>query len=655
MRQPETTERSWRRTVARTALTLYMGTFFVLVALATTASGVRAAGGQVEIASAGPLTRIITSGDLNCQVAHAADVSFEFFGGELGACGTFVSIDGTLFGPESVPSGSFTLTPWTPVSQQPATGSGSRGDPFRIVTTVEAPGTGVRVEQTDSYVIGDESYRTDVRLSAPAERRVIVFRAGDCYLQDSDVGFGRVDGDSPACVIDPTRQSRIQQWEPITPDSRHAVGQYSNIWNMVDQQSSFPNTCECDQAVDNGAGLSWEVTIPGGGEVTVSHLTYFSPQGRRTSTSFVASVPGPAEINLDPLVLASSAALAAGVVLVVPFPAALFNSTLEENYAEVTSWTGRVSRRVGGFFVRLATAIRRRVSRPAAGAAVAPENAAGIEPAATDDGAPSFWQTRAGFVAFIALSAFVYCLLDPTFGFSLDAVTTFLGLLLGLVLTLLTYAIPFWILGRRAGVSTTLSVLPGTIFIAIACVVISRLANFQPGYLYGLIIGFGFSRELAKLEMGRIEAIVTVVGLAASVVAWIALPGIRATPGGSPILEAALVTVVVAGLEGALFGMLPMKFLPGERVRAWNARFWMVLIGVAAFAFFHILINPQSGYLAETTRQSMWTVVALLVGFGVLSVGFWAYFRFRGPRGGQPEAMPPDDPPTDTLASEPGV
>ena len=41
-------------------------------------------------------------------------------------------------------------------------------------------------------------------------------------------------------------------------------------------------------------------------------------------------VAGPTDISLDPVVIATSVAAAAGVVLLVPFPAALFNSTLEE-------------------------------------------------------------------------------------------------------------------------------------------------------------------------------------------------------------------------------------------------------------------------------------------------------------------------------------
>ena len=616
-----------------------------------------------EIASEGPLTRVIITGDLNCQVAHEADASLEFFGGDLGACGTFMAAGGTLFGPVDIPSGAIGQTGWTPVSQTPVSGAGRVGDPFRIVTVVEAGESGLRVEQTDSYVIGEESYRTDLRVinDGAGEQQVVVFRAADCYLQDSDVGFGRVDNGAPACVISQASDARIEQWVPISPGSRFVEGAYSSVWQLVSAQQPFPDTCLCDQSVDNGAGLSWEATVAGGGSVTLSHLTFFSPEGRRAETTIRASVPGPDQITLDPVIVASSVALAAGVVFVVPFPAALFNSTLEQNYAEVSGWWRRLTGRVGRGVNRSAAWAGGQVRNARRGSAAPPtpdSSGAAAGGAAAPQGVPeeeqrAFWQTRAGMATFIGLSALLYCLLDPTFGISVDSLGTFLGLALGLLLTLATYAIPLFILSRGTDFGMTGRVLPGTLLIAVICVVVSRVANFQPGYLYGLIIGFGFTRELSKVEEGRLAGIATATGLAAAIVAWLLLPVVRAGSGvgiAGIILETALVTVVVAGLEGALFGMMPLRFLPGERVRAWNSRFWMGLVGVAAFAFFHILLNPSSGYLAETERTSMATVIGLLVVFGIGSVLFWGYFRYirRTPGSSPPSAAPPptgDQPP----------
>jgi hypothetical protein len=48
-------------------------------------------------------------------------------------------------------------------------------------------------------------------------------------------------------------------------------------------------------------------------------------------------------------------------------------------------------------------------------------------------------------------------------------------------------------------------------------------------------------------------------------------------------------------------------------------------------------MNPGSGYLADKTRTPMLTIVVLLAFFGLGSVVFWAYFRFR-PGHGVPAA-----------------
>ena len=617
-----------------------------------------AAAADGEIASDGPLTRIIITPDLNCQVAHQDDISFEFFGDAVGACGTFLAVGGSLYGPASVPPvGLVGSDAWTPVSQSAVTGSGSGGDPFRLVTIVDAGDIGIRLEQTDSYEVGEESYRTDVRISncGAADERAILYRAGDCYLQDSDTGFGRVDEGAPACVISQASDARIEQWVPITAGSRYFEGGYSDVWEQVASGESFPDQCLCDEAVDNGAGLSWEVVIPAGGSVDISHLTFFSPEGRQPETTLRDSVPGPADISLDPVVIATSAAIAAGVVLFVPFPAALFNSTLEEHYAEVMAAVARLR--------ALAVTPRGgpRGARPASGSEQAVAACAGrpdtpppAPPAARKRAAAGrrfSWTRRSGGrrSASSPSSWSARCCTPPSirrFGFDAGSLATFLGLAVGMSAMLLAIAIPQLIGARRLGVGATVRALPATLLIAAVCVVISRVAEFQPGYLYGMIIGIAFSRQLAKADAGKIDAVAAAGALAVAVVAWLLLPAVRAggtaedQPFMAALLESAFATVVVAGLEAAAFAMMPLRFLPGERVRGWNQRAWIALLGIAMFGFCHILLNPSSGYLADTTRTSLFTVILLLVAFGGGSVLFWAYFRFR-PRPRPDVSTPP--------------
>jgi len=663
---------------------------------------------QQEIASTqGPLTRIIVTDDLNCQVAHRDDTEFELFGSEAGACGTLLAVGGTVYGPTDIPAGSFGQTPWRPISQSAVTGSGSSGDPFKITTVVEASGTGLSVQQVDSYVVGSQSYRTDVTITnaGNAEATGILYRAGDCFLQESDVGFGRVDSGAPACIVDPSIGQRIEQWTPLTPGSHYFEGGFEEVWSIVSLQQQFPDRCECDQDQDNGAGLSWPVSVAPAQAVTFSQDTFFSPQGREpVEQSFTNSVPDPTQISLDPIVVAQSVAVAAGVVFLVPFPSALFNSTLEENYDEVMGGIHRVrrwlARRFAAFRAWLARKFAERQAQqataktaasaqaaqwaqqpssvtpaepqptaeppaapqqPAAeptptGSQPAPESleqvivppttaaeAAPIlaQPVSTELGgeadavtARDVWRTPLGILGFIVLSALLYSFLDPTFGLSLNSLATFLGLSIGLFVILVAYGLPLILFARNVRLQLIVRALPVTLLVGVMCVLISRFASFQPGYLYGLIVGFFFATSLARDQEGKAEATAAGTSLVVALVAWVSLTFLRPAAGGqadfvTATLQAATVTIVVAGLENAVFAMLPLRFLPGSAVFNWDRRVWAVLIGVGILGFAHVLLNPTAGYLADTTRTSFFTLIGLLVVFGLASVVFWAYFRFR--------------------------
>ena len=58
----------------------------------------------------------------------------------------------------------------------------------------------------------------------------------------------------------------------------------------------------------------------------------------------------------------------------------------------------------------------------------------------------------------------------------------------------------------------------------------------------------------------------------------------------------------------------------------------MVLYAFTLFGFVHILLRPSTGYVADTRESPTVVVVGLFIAFGIFSVAFWAYFRFRSPR-----------------------
>lgn len=256
--------------------------------------------GPGVITSTGPLSRIETTPDLACAVDHVAGADPQFFGGT--GCMTAVSwaLPGqpsSITTPAGVPGAEAIVGAderFVPVSQT-ATGSGTEADPFRVVTVARYLNGLLDVTQTDTYVVGEESYRTDIDVAngsifGPLSGQV--YRAADCNLQDSDFGFGRYDSStgSIACrgVVDPTDPSpqpgdRIVQWSPITPGSSYFEGSAEELWTAVSTRSQLPNTCRCGSGeadyVDNGAGLSWQLSIPSFSSARVSFVTTFSPAG----------------------------------------------------------------------------------------------------------------------------------------------------------------------------------------------------------------------------------------------------------------------------------------------------------------------------------------------------------------------------------------
>jgi hypothetical protein len=59
---------------------------------------------------------------------------------------------------------------------------------------------------------------------------------------------------------------------------------------------------------------------------------------------------------------------------------------------------------------------------------------------------------------------------------------------------------------------------------------------------------------------------------------------------------------------------------------------WALLFGLGVFAFVHVLIGPQSGYLAELAPAGLVAALTVFAGFALLSFGVWGYFRFRPSR-----------------------
>src|SRR5205085_10181492 len=123
-------------------------------------------------------------------------------------------------------------------------GAGTAASPYKVTTVVDAGTSKVRLTQTDTYVVGQQGYRTDIALEnkALSSTNVVVYRAGDCYVNNDDKGFGQVDTATGAvsclgATTSPsgahTPNSRLEQWLPVTSGSKYLESSYSAVWAAV--------------------------------------------------------------------------------------------------------------------------------------------------------------------------------------------------------------------------------------------------------------------------------------------------------------------------------------------------------------------------------------------------------------------------------------
>lgn len=254
-----------------------------------------------SIISTGPLTRISIGSDLTCQVRFLGDRLLELYPPDrpLGSCGTLMAVDGkTLYAPnfKAIARGQVrptdagatwglgTYVPFEPVSQSAITGDGTVDRPWTLTTEVRAGDTGLLLRQVDTYIARDAGYRTDVTVTNTGRfaRGLVLYRAADCYLQESDFGYGFIGrAGTVACTRTPDNlpPDRVEQWVPLSAGGHFVEDSFEGVWNAVGTKRSFPDTCRCGTNIDNGSGISWYLELPPGRSATRSNILSFSAEG----------------------------------------------------------------------------------------------------------------------------------------------------------------------------------------------------------------------------------------------------------------------------------------------------------------------------------------------------------------------------------------
>ncbi len=293
------------------------------------------------------------------------------------------------------------------------------------------------------------------------------------------------------------------------------------------------------------------------------------------------------------------------LLLLIGFPSELFNNTLEEHH-----------QRIFGRFAALRTRFRRAQSTWRRPGSTAPRLPSGV-----------------GFIAFAVAGGAIYSLLDPGLGWNQESFALFLGLMTALAVGTLAFELPVLIYQRRAGSRGRIRALPQSMVAGGGLVLASRLLSFQPGYAYGIIAGYEAEDDgLPPEQQGRAIALGALSALTVAVGAWFAWGAIDTSAEDSArfallVLDAALAAIVVSGIQGVTFTLLPLSFMDGDAVMAWSRPVWAVLQGLAGFALFYIVLRPQSGFVDFDSSTPVFAMLVAFTGFSLFSILFWAYWR----------------------------
>jgi hypothetical protein len=200
-------------------------------------------------------------------------------------------------------------------------------------------------------------------------------------------------------------------------------------------------------------------------------------------TAFVSSLHSPSQVPRTLKDLGISALVALVLLAIVVFPSELFDSTLSENYDEVCGW------------FRFAAPIARPFRRVGPGAVT---------------------------VIVMGVAAALYGLLSPGFGLDAASMAAFVGMVLSLLVVAVLFSVPAMVhMRRRFGEWGSLDALPAGLAVAAGCVALSRALHFQPGYIYGVLVGVAFATQVSEEEDGRLAAMSTVTMLIGGLIAWV--------------------------------------------------------------------------------------------------------------------------------------
>ncbi|MFE5672080.1 hypothetical protein ACFQ58_10800 [Agromyces sp. NPDC056523] len=359
---------------------------------------------------------------------------------------------------------------------------------------------------------------------------------------------------------------------------------------------------EPESEADDASTASPEATTPSAGADDTAAPTESSgvppidptgepvPPSAWSSPSRLGHLALITEAGIAPLQLSIAAALTLILVLLVAFPTALLNSAIDE------------------------LANRRKRAGP---------------PPTTPAHLSGWWKAGVTVLAAGVISSFVH----PDFGLNAQSLRITASLLIAFAVdVVIGWSILVWMVRRTTpGVSAWFTFKPWTLLIVAGAVVLTRLTEFEPAIIFGLVAGVTFSTSIEFRKKAPASLISLGYAFAIGLLAWVTYSVIALVVEGEGIsgtvfLKEVLSSFAIAGVAALPIVLVPLRGLPGYEIYRWRRVIWGIAYFIALFTFFVIMMPMPFSWLGITKPLAAW--VGLYVAYSATALAIWMAVHF---------------------------
>jgi hypothetical protein len=253
------------------------------------------------------------------------------------------------------------------------------------------------------------------------------------------------------------------------------------------------------------------------------------------------------------------------------------------------------------------------------------------------------------FVGIVVLYGLITSLLDPGWKpFTMAGVFLFVSMALANGLIGMADDLAQWFTARRWGLTATMRVRPGNLFLAVASTLGSRILSLVPGIWFGAPEAFEVDSPLLDEHLTRrllFTGLIVLVLVGATV--WLLSGGAAIASSLLPVVSQAVslpanASLWLGGIQSFLLlafatvvqtiflDMIGLPDTVGQALLRSRRWLWGVLMLGATFLFCHTLLNPQLDLATALEGSTVRVFVITIAAVTVLAVAVWLYFgKFR--------------------------